>query len=80
MEILMDLHVLRTPESENQYFSGFVCGGVCLCASVTSVTKKQITAKTSNLAFYICITCRCYLKLLMKIRQIVSVQGHTKEF
>ena len=44
----MNLHFLRTPESENQYFSGFVCVGMCLCASVTSVTKKQITAKTSS--------------------------------
>ena len=30
---------------------------------------KQITVKTSNLIIYICITCRCYLNLFVKIGQ-----------
>ena len=63
MEILMDLYVLRSPESENHIFSKwsvcmFVCLSVCMCVclsvcqcicvSVISITQKQITAKTSN--------------------------------
>ena len=39
MEILMDLHVLRSPESENLIFSKWsvcvcVCDCVCVCVSV----------------------------------------------
>ena len=55
MEILNDLHVLRTPKSENHIFSVWsvcMCVCVCACVSVISITQKQITAETSNLVFY----------------------------
>ena len=54
MEILMDLHFMMSPESENNIFS---VGSVCMCVyvSVISITQKQITAETSNLLFCICI-------------------------
>ena len=45
-----------------------------------SVTPKQVKAATPNLIFYTFIICRCYLKLFMKVEEIVCVQGHTKEF
>ena len=101
MDILMDLHVLRSPESENL---PFVCMYVCLCACVSvclfvcvcmrvcvyvcacmcvyviSISQKQIAAESSNLVFYICIICKCDLKLFIKIGQKLCVQGHTKEF
>ena len=79
----MDLHVLRSPESENHIFSKWSdCMCVCLCVrvSVISITQKQITAETSNLVFNIIIKYRCNLKLFMKIGQKLCVQGHTKEF
>ena len=41
MEILMDLHVLRTPESENHIFSVWsvcVCVGMCVCLSVCQLS------------------------------------------
>ena len=75
MEILMDLHVLRSPKSENHIFSVQsgcmyvrVCVCVCVrvCVSVISITENQITAESSNLAFYICVIARCYLKLFIK--------------
>ena len=44
MEILMDLHVMRAPESENHILSIWsVC--MCICVSVISITQKQITAE-----------------------------------
>ena len=56
MEILTDLHVLKSPESENNTFSVWsVCMYVCICASAISLTQKLITEETSNLVFYICI-------------------------
>ena len=60
MEILMKLHVMRVPESENHIFSIWsVCMCMCLCAcvcvSVISITQKQSTAELSNLVFNICI-------------------------
>ena len=74
MEILLDLHVLRSPESENHIFSVWpVCIvslcvsmcvpvslslSLCVCVSVISITQKQITAETSNLVLYICIMYR----------------------
>ena len=48
MEILIDFHFMRSPESENHIFSIM---SVCTCMSVISIT--QITAETSNLAFNI---------------------------
>ena len=46
--------------------------------SGNTIIQKQIIAETSNLAFYICIICYCYLKLSIKIGQKFSVQGHRK--
>ena len=89
VEILMDLQVLRSPESENHIFrvcSVGMCVCVCLCVcpcvcvSVISLTQKQITAEASNFLFYIYIMYRCYLKLFIKIGQKLCVQGHTKEY
>ena len=37
-----------------------------MCVSVISLIQKQIAAESTNLAFYICITSRCYLKLLWR--------------
>ena len=51
LAILMGLHVLRSPESENHIFS---CWSVC--ESVIIIIQKQVTAKTQNLALHICIT------------------------
>ena len=46
MEILMDLHILRSPGSENHIFSVWsVCMHVCVCVTVISITQKQITAE-----------------------------------
>ena len=76
MEILMDLHVLRSLEFENYIFRG-----CCVCVCLYCITAKQIMAETPNLLFYICIICiDGYMKLFKKIRQIVCIQGHTKEF
>ena len=60
MDILMDLHVLRSPEPENHIGWSvwvYVCVCVCVCAwvcvsmSVISITQKRITVGTSNLVF-----------------------------
>ena len=52
----MDLHVLKSPESENHIFSVWsVCMSLYVCVSLITITQKQITVETSNLAFYICI-------------------------
>ena len=77
VEILMDLHVLRSPESEKHIFSKW---SACVCVTFISITQKQNTAETSNLVFYISIMYRCYLKLFIKIGQKLCVQGHIKEF
>ena len=47
---------------------------------LSALLKKQIIVETPNLVFYNCIICRWYLKLFMKIRQIVCVRVHTKGF
>ena len=57
----MDLHVLRSPESENHTFSVW-CECLCVCVSDNSITQKQITAEISNLIFYIWIMYRCNSK------------------
>ena len=75
MEILIDLPILRSPESENHIYSD-LC--VCMCLTVINITQKQITAETLNSVFNICIIFRCYLKVFMKIGQIVCVQDHEK--
>ena len=54
VKILKDLHVLKSPVSENHIFSRW---SVYMCISVISITQKQITAETASLAFYICIIC-----------------------
>ena len=54
MEVLINLHDMTTPESENHIFNvWFVCvcvSCVCFCVrayvSVISITQKQITAET----------------------------------
>ena len=48
MEVLMDLHVLRSPDSENQIFSGW---SMFLC--VISITQNQIRAENLNFLFYV---------------------------
>ena len=83
VQTLMDLHFLRPFEYKNHIFRGWsVCMCVCesVCVSVISITKKQITAETSNKVFYDCIIRRCYLKLFIKIGEKLYVQRHTKEF
>ena len=75
----MDLHVMRTPEFENYFFSAW-SGYMCVCVYVISITQKQITEETSNLLFNICIIYRCYLKFFIKIGEKLCKQGHTKEF
>ena len=69
MEILMDLHFMR---SENHIYSSW-----SLCVSVIS-TQTLITGETSNFVFYIFIQYRCSLKLFIKIEQKLCVQEHTK--
>ena len=59
MEILIDLHVLRTPNPKVTVLA--------VTSTVISITQNQMTAETSNLVFYICIIRRCYLKPFMKI-------------
>ena len=47
MEILMDLHVTRSAESENQIFSVWSeC--MCVCVSATSITPKQIIVQQKH--------------------------------
>ena len=75
LEILMSLHVLRSPEYENHIFSGW-CVCICVCYQHNS---KASYAETSILAFYICITCRCNSKFFMNIGQKFCIQGHKKE-
>ena len=66
----MGLYVLRSPQCENPIFSvWFMYMCVSVCVSVISITQKQITRESSNLAFYICIIRKCYLKLFIKIGQ-----------
>ena len=74
-EILMDLNVLTSPNSENHIFSG-----LSECETVISKIQKLIVAETSNLVLYIFITCRCHLQHFIKIEQKLCVQGYTKEF
>ena len=73
MEILKDLHALKSPESEIT----FLAVGQYTYVSYQQF-QKQIPAETLNLVFYICIICRFYLKHFMEIRQIVCIQRYTK--
>ena len=63
MEILMDFHVLRFPESENQVLAV----NLRVCMSFISINPNQIATEVPNLVFYICSICRCYLKHFMNI-------------
>ena len=81
METLMDLHVLRSLESEIHIFSGL---SLFVCVCVISITQKIYLyiciAETSNLVFYIFIIHRYYLKLFMKVgqmcRELQKIQKH----
>ena len=72
-EILMDLHILKSLELENDIFSGW-------SVSAVSRISKQIITNTSISIFYIYITCKYYLKLFKKIEQIVCIQDYAKDF
>ena len=54
----------------------FLVVGLFVCESVISITQKQTIAETSYLILYIFIIWRSYLKLFMKIGQIICVQRH----
>ena len=60
VEILMDIHVLSSLESQNHIFSVWsVCVSVCMrvfvcacaCVCVISTIQKQDTTESSNLVF-----------------------------
>ena len=55
-----------------------LCVCVSVCLSVISLIKKYITTETPTTVFYICIIRNCYLKLFIKIVQIICVQQHTE--
>ena len=85
----MDLHVLRSPDSENHIFSVWsLClyvsvslsesVSVSMCVTVINMAQKQIATETTNSIFSICIMCRWYLKFFMKIGQKLCVHGITK--
>ena len=69
-EILMDLHILRSPEYENHILA------VLVCVYLLSESQKQIRVETLNLVFYICIMFRYYLNLFIKIGQKVCTGTH----
>ena len=72
----MDLHVVRSPESEIHIFSKWsVC--MCVCVSVITTIQKQIKAETSNLVFNICIIYRFFLKLFIKIGLCTGAQKNS---
>ena len=85
IDIFMDLYVLRPLSPKNTFAVGLslflcecACGVcVCVCVSLISISNKQNTTETPNLAFYIYLMYRCDLKLFMKIGQIVLLQGHS---
>ena len=68
IEILMDLHALGAPESKNHIFSRWS----------ESKTNYSRNCKFWYSTFVSYVDAN--LKLFMKITQIVSVQGHSKEF
>ena len=51
---------------------------VCLCVTIISITRNQITEESSNLAFYICIIGRCYLKLYKDRTKTLRTRGTQK--
>ena len=83
MEILTDTHVLKSLVPQNHVFSGwsvfvYVSMWVYFCVPVISINQTQIIAGTPNLVVYVRIICSCYLKLFMKIGQIVCIQKTQK--
>ena len=76
MEILMDLHSIKTPESENHIFIFGLGVSVCL----TSIIQKRITVEISDLLFYLCSIYICYFKFFYKDRTKTLCQGHKKNF
>ena len=55
MEIIMDLHVLRSPESENHIFSDWSvckCVCVCVCYKPNSKTNHSRNFKVGILHLY----------------------------
>ena len=70
VEILMNFHILRSLESENQNFSSW-----SVYVSFISITQKHMTAESSSLPFYISIICRCYFKLFVKIKQKLCTEA-----
>ena len=55
-----------------------VCMFVPVRVSVVSITSKQIKSGNPDLVFYICIACRYYLKLFIKVRRLVFIQKNKK--
>ena len=53
---------------------------VGLCAYFICISQKQSLEKTANLVFYIFVTCRCYSKLFIMIRQTICIRGHMRNF
>ena len=71
-EFSPDLHVFRSPESENHVFSNWsVCVSVCLsvCLSVNTITQKRKVVERSNLVCRMFIIGGCYPKLFIEIGQ-----------
>ena len=65
--------ILSNLELVCHIFSGWI-----LCMSIVGKTPKQIAEETTNSAFNISIIYRRYLKHLMKIDEMFSIQGHKK--
>ena len=49
IKIWMDLHVLRSPESEETFLSG----GFSVCVSVINIIPKQAIEEIQNLVFFL---------------------------
>ena len=54
----------------------FLAFSLCVCTRYQH--NAQITAVSSNLAFYICIIGRCYLNLFLKVGQNSVYRGTQK--
>ena len=77
--ILMDLHGINFPVSENQIFKVLsVYIGVCVCVCYQD-NSKIIRTKTWNSVFYICIRYALYLKLLKRSEKKSVYRGKRKK-
>ena len=66
IEFSLDLHVLRSPESENHVFSGWsLC--VCVCLCVNTITQERKVVECSNLVCRLYTIGACYPKLFIQI-------------